>query len=98
MQFVSSYRNLLIGILLALITVMLLCAALQSFNVADEQSYLAELARTPLTDSELFSNSLHRWAAFGLTMLAMVTGITSYFTINGFIYDRRSNEFDPEDA
>lgn len=94
MRFVSAYRNLVIGILLAVIACMLFYACVQVFNVADEQTYLAELARTPLTDSELLSNSLHRWASIALSLLSMITGFTSYLMITGFIEDRRSNDFD----
>lgn len=94
MRFVSAYRNLIIGILLAVIACMLFYACVEVFTVADEQTYLAELARTPLTDSELLSNSLHRWASVILSVLSMATGFTSYLMISEFIEDRKNNDFD----
>ena len=98
MQFVSNNRNLLIGILLALIACVCFFAGLHEFNIADEQSYLAEMARTSLTDSELASNSFHRWISVGLNILFLFAGVGSYMFIDNYIDNRRSYGLSAEDA
>ena len=89
MQFLHVNRNLVIGLLLIVAALMLLYLSLQCFNVADEQSYLAELAKTPLTDDAMLSNKLHRWGACGLSILAILTGATGYVAISNWHYERK---------